>query len=84
MYRYTANAQLYPRIIPIRGNETLALTLNTYGNKQWILHSGVDYDDTTQTTTDILKVQNVDSKIKLLQNNLKKLYYMTIEQIKLI
>ena len=44
--------QLYLlRTIPIRGNETLALTLNTYGNKQWILHSGVDYDDPTQTTS---------------------------------
>ena len=51
VYRYTANASIISTYNSIRGNETLALTLNTYGNKQWILHSGVDYDDPTQTTS---------------------------------
>ncbi len=51
VYRFTANASIISKYNSIRGNETLALTLNTYGNKQWILHSGVDYDDATQTTS---------------------------------
>ena len=48
VYRYTANTVIRDTYNSIRGTESTALT-PTYGGT-WILHSGVDYDDATQTT----------------------------------
>ena len=48
VYRYTANATIIASYNNIRGTEPTALT-PTYGGT-WILHSGVNYSDSTQTT----------------------------------
>ena len=47
VYRYTANASIISTYNSIRGTESIAVT-PTYGGT-WILHSGVDYDDSTKT-----------------------------------
>ena len=48
VYRFTANSSIISTYNTIRGTESTAVS-PTYGGT-WILHSGVDYDDTTQTT----------------------------------
>lgn len=48
VYRYTANATIMSTYNTIRGTESTAVS-PAYGGT-WILHSGVDYDDATQTT----------------------------------
>ena len=52
VYRFTANASIISTYNSIRGTEPSALTLSSYGNTQWILHSGVDYSDSTKTTAE--------------------------------
>ena len=47
VYRFTANASIISTYNSIRGTESIAVT-PTYGGT-WILHSGVDYDDSTKT-----------------------------------
>lgn len=47
VYRYTANASIVSTYNSINGSETNGISA---AGGTWILHSGVDYDDPTQTT----------------------------------
>ena len=48
VYRYTANASIVSSYNTIRGSEPASISA---AGGTWILHSGVDYSDSSQTTT---------------------------------